>query len=367
MPPDLLSRIALTCIPNIGPVQAKILLQVYDPAAIFKARKTDLEKIEGIGSIRAQSIRAFSDFKAIEREIQFLEKFHITPLFLTDAAYPRRLLNCYDSPTLLYYKGEADLNASRVISIIGTRNHTEYGRMMTEKLVEGLAELSVLIISGLAFGIDGLAHKSAMKNHLPTVGVLAHGLDQVYPSEHRGLARQMASEGGGLLTEFPSGTKPDKHNFPTRNRVVAGLSDATIVIETGVRGGSMITAELSNGYNRDVFAFPGRVTDNKSAGCNHLIRNNKAILITDASELADLLRWQEPKKEKERQRRLFVELNPNEKIIVDLIAGCGAEWLHIDELNQRSGLSSSAVAAAVLSLEMQQVIVCLPGKRYSIH
>jgi len=361
--PDLLYKIALTCIPNIGPVQAKILLQVYEPEEIFQAKRTDLEKIEGIGSIRAKSIKQFDKFRIAEEEMRFIEKFRIKPLFIGEEDYPLRLLNCYDSPTLLYYKGEANLNSSKIVSVIGTRNHTEYGKLMTEKFISDLAPLNVLIISGLAFGIDALAHKAALRNNLATVGILAHGLDQVYPHEHRSLAKELTRNSGGLLTEFLSGTKPDRHNFPTRNRIVAGLSDATVVIETGVSGGSMITAELANGYNRDVFAFPGKVTDSKSAGCNQLIRNHKAILITNGTELAELLRWQ-PKENvpKEKQRRLFVELTDNEKRVLQLLQE--REMMHIDELNLRSGLSSSAVAAAVLSLELQNVIVALPGKVY---
>src|SRR6185369_9319070 len=257
-----------------------ILLQHYNVEEIFKARKSDLERLDGIGEIRAASIKGYNDFGAAETEIKFIEKSGIRPLFLTDPAYPRRLLNCYDSPTLLYYKGEADLNASKVIAIIGTRNHTDYGKQLTEKLIKDLESFQPLIVSGLAFGIDALAHKAAIRSQLATVGVLAHGLDQLYPPEHSSLAREMVRSGGGLLTEFRTQIKPDKHNFPIRNRVVAGMSDAIIVVETGIKGGSMITAELANGYNRDVFAYPGKVTDPKSAGCNYLVKNNKAVLLT---------------------------------------------------------------------------------------
>ena len=205
-------------------------------------------------------------------------------------------MNCYDSPTLLFYKGDADLNASKIIAIIGTRNHTEYGKQQTEKLVKELSSQNILVVSGMAFGIDAIAHKAAFKNNLATVGVLGHGLDQIYPPEHSNLAKDMLKHGGGLLTEFRSKTKPDKHNFPTRNRIVAGMSDATIVIETGEKGGSMITAELANGYNKDVFALPGKINDNKSAGCNFLIRNNKAMLLTDAEELIEVMGWEEKAK-----------------------------------------------------------------------
>jgi DNA processing protein len=363
---DLLYQIALTLIPNIGPVQAKILLQQYEPAEIFKAKRSDLEKTEGIGSIRAGNIKDFHDFNTAEEEIAFIEKYKITPLFIGDAAYPKRLLNCYDSPTLLYYKGEADLNASKIIAVIGTRNHTDYGKQLTEKLITDLAELNITVISGLAYGIDGIAHKAAIKNNLPTVGVLAHGLDQVYPSQHAALAKDMIKQHGGLLTEFRSKTNPDKHNFPARNRIVAGMSDATIVIETGIKGGSMITAELANGYNKDVFAYPGKVTDSKSGGCNYLIKNNKAVLLSDAQELIEAMSWGENLQQArgKKQKELFIELSPEEKIIVNILKE--KEGTHIDEINQRSGLSSSAVAAAILGLELQNAVVSLPGKLYRL-
>ena len=273
MTTDFLYQLALTEVPNIGCVQAKILAQHFGEAEkIFKAKQSTLEKIEGIGTIRANSIKNFTDFSPAEEEIKFLEKFKIQPLFINDKNYPQRLLNCYDSPTLLFYKGTADLNASKSISVVGTRTHTDYSKKITDKLIEELSAQNVLIISGMAYGVDALAHKAAVKNNLPTVGVLAHGLDQIYPAEHSNLAKDMLKNDGGLLTEFRSKTKPDKHNFPTRNRIVAGMSDATIVIESGIKGGSMVTAELANGYNKDVFAFPGKVTDSKSAGCNYLIK-----------------------------------------------------------------------------------------------
>ena len=363
---DLLYQLALTLVPNIGPVQAKILLQHFEPEEIFKAKKSMLEKIEGIGGVRANNIKAFTDFSAAEEEIKFIEKYKIVPLFLTDKNYPQRLLNCYDSPTLLYYRGAADLNTSKIIAIVGTRNNTDYGKQATEKLIKELTEQNVLIISGLAFGIDAIAHKSAIKNELPTVGVLAHGLDKIYPYEHSSLAKDMIKHGGGLLTEFRSNTNPDKHNFPIRNRVVAGMSDVTIVIETGIKGGSMITAELANGYNKDVFALPGRVNDTKSAGCNYLIKNNKAMLLTDAQELIEMMNWEDTKskKEKRNQKEIFIELSKDEKLIIDILKE--KEAVHIDEINLKCGLSSSSVAAAILNLELQNVILSLPGKIYQL-
>ncbi|MGB3006143.1 MAG: DNA-processing protein DprA [Chitinophagaceae bacterium] len=363
---ELIYQLSLTMVPNIGPVQAKILLQQCDAEEIFHAKKSFLEKIEGIGPVRADSIKRFDGFYRAEEEIKFIEKYKIKPLFLTDAAYPKRLLNCYDSPTMLFYKGEADLNTSKTIAIIGTRKHTEYAKQVTEKLVKELTSNNISIISGLAFGVDAIAHKAAIKNQLPTVGVLAHGLDQLYPAEHAGLAKDMIKHHGGLLTEFRSKTKPDKHNFPTRNRIVAGMSDATIVIETDRKGGSMITAELANGYNKDVFAVPGRVSDTKSSGCNYLIKSNKAMLLTDAKELLEVMGWEKRtrKSESKVQKQLFIELSADEKNIVNILKE--KKSVSIDEINLKSGLSSSAVAAAILNLELQNVIVSLPGKLYQL-
>ena len=363
---DLVYQLALTTVPNIGTVQAKILLQHCEAEEIFHAKKSFLEKIEGIGPVRADSIVRFRDFYLAEEEIRCMEKHHINAVFLTDPEYPKRLLNCYDSPTLLFRKGEADLNVSRMVAIIGTRSNTEYGRQQTEKIAEALAAVKATIVSGLAYGIDAISHRAALKNELPTIGVLAHGLDQVYPPAHSSMAREMIHAGGGLLSEFRCGVKPDKHNFPSRNRIVAGMTDATIVIETGEKGGSMITAELANSYNKDVFAVPGKVTDNKSAGCNLLIRTNKAVLLNNPNELIEMLGWEEKTKKQARisQRELFIELSPEERLIVDLLKE--KETVHIDEINLRSGLSSSGVAGALLNLELQSVVLSLPGKQYRL-
>lgn len=363
---DLLYKIALTQVPMIGPVQAKILVEHFESAeAIFKAKRSSLEQIEGIGTVKAANIKHFEGFKNIENEIGFIEKNNIQPLFLTDANYPKRLLNCYDPPTMLYYSGTADISASKILSVIGTRSHTEYGKQLTEKLMNDLAAQNVLIVSGMAFGIDGVAHKAALKNNLPTVGVLAHGLDIMYPPEHAGLAKEMINSNGGLLTEFSSCTKPDKHNFPIRNRIVAGMSDATIVIETNPKGGSMITANLAYSYNRDIFAFPGRTTDHRSSGCNKLIKENKAVLVTGADDIIEALGWKEVSRPKKLQRQLFIDFSPEEKIILDLLSE--KETTHIDELNLKSNLSSGAIAAAILNLELQNVVSSLPGKLYMIN
>ena len=214
MTTELLYQLALTDVPNIGCVHAKVLAQEFGSAEkIFKAKQQQLEKMEGIGEVRAKSIKSFHDFSKAEEEIKFIEKYKIHPLFITDKDYPQRLLNCYDSPTLLFYKGTADLNASKIISVIGTRNHSDYGKQITEKLIKELTSQNILVVSGMAYGIDAIAHKASIKNDLATVGILAHGLDQIYPPEHSNLAKDMLKNGGGLLTELRSNTKPDKHNI----------------------------------------------------------------------------------------------------------------------------------------------------------
>ena len=272
---ELCYRIALTKVPGIGCVQARLLLEKFGNAkAIFEARRSHLEHTEGIGSKRAAQIKKFTDFTAAEKELAFIHRYKIKPLFLTDSGYPQRLLSCYDPPTLLYVKGSINLNAPKIVAVVGTRTPSEQGGRVAEMLIQGLAAAEVTIVSGLARGIDAAAHRLALKYQTPTLGVLAHGLDYLYPHEHRSLAKQMLEQGGGLLTEFPSQHKPDKHHFPNRNRIVAGLSDALIVIESGCKGGSMLTAALANGYHKEVFAVPGRISDPKSAGCLLLIQQH---------------------------------------------------------------------------------------------
>ncbi|MET0463323.1 MAG: DNA-processing protein DprA [Chitinophagaceae bacterium] len=235
---ELLYQIALTLVPNIGLIHAKNLVaQLGSARAIFTCPLDTLKKIEGIGELRAAAIKKFRDFDMAEQELKFIHQHQVTPLFLNDPAYPKRLLHCYDCPTLLYYKGSADLNTAKTIAIIGTRTNTEYGRIATNQLIEGLSTLGILVVSGLAHGIDAIAHRAALQNGLPTVGVLAHGLSQVYPAQHAGMAREIVKEGGGLLTEFRSPSIPDRHQFPARNRIVAGMTDATVVVETTISKG----------------------------------------------------------------------------------------------------------------------------------
>ncbi len=361
---DLFYQVALTLIPTIGPVQARILLDHFGEASkIFNARLSQLRTIDGIGEIRGRQITNFSAFGDVEDELAFIETRKIRPLFIRDPLYPQRLLNCYDPPILLYYNGCADLNPSRSVAIVGTRKNTEYGRTQTENMIRDLASYGSLVVSGLAFGIDAVAHRTALEEQLPTIGVLAHGLDMIYPHQHRALSKSI-QEKGGLLTEFRCQTLPDKHHFPSRNRIVAGMSDAVIVMETGIRGGSMITAELANNYNRDVFALPGRVTDARSAGCLSLIKNNKAIAVTDGEQIATLMGWKQTPRKKEAQKSLFVDLTADELALTTLLQANGK--MHIDEINTHSGLSSTRIAAAILGLELKNVLCTWPGKLYSL-
>ncbi|HSB91939.1 MAG TPA: DNA-processing protein DprA [Flavitalea sp.] len=360
---DLLFQISLLHIPNIGAVHAKTLIDKFGSARnIFHAPVKLLESLEGIGHARARNIRKFNDFGKAEKEIRFIEKFKIKALFITDPLYPTRLLNCYDPPTMIFFKGPADLNHQKIVSIVGTRKNSDYGKAITERIVRDLATFQPIITSGLAFGIDTIAHKAAIKNQLPTVAVLAHGLHTIYPFDNASLAREIVLS-GGLLSEFPSGTDPDKHNFPSRNRVVAGLSDAVIVIETGQKGGSMITAELGNSYHRDVFAVPGRTTDPKSEGCNFLIQNNKAVLLNDGMELAEALGWMEKEIQKPvKQTELFVTLSEDEKRVFEIINE--SDGIHVDQLMGKSALSTSRFASIILNLEIHNLIITLPGKVY---
>lgn len=361
---DLLYNIALTLVPNIGDVYARLLLSHFgDAASIFRATKKQLELVDGMGDVRAGSIKKFNDFGRAEEELAFIEKYKIDAITVQDNRYPQRMLNCYDSPTVLYFRGNADLNAAKTVSIVGTRSNSEYGKHFCDSLIADLANEQILIVSGLAFGIDTIAHKAALKNNLPTVAVLAHGLDAIYPSQNKLLAKEMIEQ-GGLLTDYLSATNPDKQNFPKRNRIVAGMCDALIVVESSKKGGSLITAELANGYNKDVFAVPGKTTDLRSEGCNYLIKSNRASLISNADDLLSFMNWKPAKKKKVQQRQLFIELTAEEKAVVELLQK--SDQVQIDEIYAHTKLSSSAVAQALLMLEMQGIIESLPGKVFKL-
>lgn len=359
---DLFYLIALTLVPNIGDVMSKELISRFGSAEnVFKAKKKDLECIEGMGSMRVNAILNFSNFKGAQDEMQFIEKYKIQAFSISDENYPKRFLNCYDPPLLLYFKGNADLNKSKLIGIVGTRKNSDYGKLVCEKIVAEMSAEDIIVVSGLAFGIDTIAHKSALKQGLKTIGVVGHGLDRIYPNENKALAKAMI-ESGGILSEFRSGTNPDKQNFPRRNRIVAGICDAILVVESGIKGGSLITAEVANGYNKDVFAIPGRTTDSRSEGCNYLISSNKAALVSSGTNILETLGWINVQKKKKSQPQLFIDLSEEERTIINILQL--KEQMHIDELYLASGLSSSSVAASLLNLEVNGLIASLPGKIY---
>lgn len=361
---ELYYRLALSLVHGIGPVKYRKLLAFYGSAEnIFQQNLKSLKRSGLLMEADAESIKSFNSFGLVERELAYNEKHNIAIRCFDDPTYPHRLKACIDSPVLLFQKGNADLQSQRVVSVIGTRAFTEYGRKMCEELVAQLKPYNVVVVSGLAYGIDIIAHKACLKNEIPTVGVLAHGLDTVYPPAHASVAREMLHQ-GGLLSEYFSNSKLEKGNFPTRNRIVAGLSDATIVIETDVRGGSMITADIAFSYNREVFCFPGRSVDSKSAGCNLLIKKLKAQLMTSADDIANELGWKQISKPKPVQKELFIVMTEDEQNIVTIVGE--KQPIHIDELLQLSNLNSSQIAAAMLNLEMKNLIQVVPGKMISL-
>jgi DNA processing protein len=364
---SLLHQVALTFLKNIGPTLSKSLISQFgDAEAVFKAPKGKWMRVNGIGEKTIRAVDTDVALKKAEEELKFVSKNNIDVLFYTDARYPKRLKNCNDSPILLYAKGNADFNTQHIISIVGTRNATDYGKELCQQLIEELKPYNVLIVSGLALGIDVAAHKACIKYNTPTVGVLGHGLDRMYPSQNRATAEKML-ENGGLLTEYPSGTVPDRENFPARNRIVAGIADATIVVEAGLKGGALITAEIANTYNRDVFAFPGRIGDEYSEGCNFLIRNNKAALLTCTADLAYILGWEKADiaKPAAAQFVLPVDLSADERLIFELLQQQNSP-VSIDDLTIKTNMPTSQLAMNLLNMEMQGYIRSLPGKTYRL-
>ena len=328
---------------------------------MFCEKKDALTKVGGIKDVIVQHIDSKEVMLRAEQELEFIEKNGIRPLFYLDKDYPKRLQHCHDSPMMLYYKGNADLNTNKVVGVVGTRNITDYGRYVTDKIIEDLASDNVLIVSGLAYGIDATAHRAALKYNLATVGVLGHGMQTIYPAENRKLSVKMI-EKGGVLTEFISGTKPDKENFPKRNRIVAGMVDCLLVVESALKGGAMITAEIANSYDREVFAVPGKVGDIYSEGCNHLIRTNKANLVTNATDIKYVMRWDVDTKIVAKQMRLFRDFSEEEKQIMDVFED--KNIVHLDDIIVCTDLSPSKIASVLLSLEFDGVLTALPGKRY---
>lgn len=341
---------------------AKKLLANFGTAeSIFKAKSSQIVVVDGVGSVLMNNLKDKSVFEKAAKELEFIKSGNIKVSFFQDENYPDRLKHCIDSPVLVFSSGNIDLENKRIISIVGTRQITSYGVEFCKNLIEDLAPLNPIILSGFAYGTDIVAHQLAMENKLQTIGVLAHGLNQIYPKNHKKYVAKM-EESGGFITEFWSSSKPDRENFVRRNRIVAGMAEATIVIESADRGGSLITANLANDYNRDVFAVPGRVTDKYSQGCNNLIKAQKANVLTSAADLVYILNWDVENKSKTVQKQLFVELNPDEQKIYDFLCKNGKELL--DSIALQCDFPIYKISGILLNMELKGVVRPLPGKLF---
>ena len=364
---ERLCLIGLTLLKGVGDVLSRHLLQYFGAAAeVFKANRSLLERIPGIGTYTAEQIdlSRTDALNRAEKEQAFIEKNRITLFTITSDDYPKRLKECQDAPVVFYYKGTADLNCAKIVSIVGTRRITEYGRKQTEMLICDLAGMmpEMLIVSGLAYGVDVCAHRNALKYNIPTIGVLAHGLDRIYPAAHRNMAAEMLRK-GGLLTDFMSETNPDKENFLSRNRLIAGLADATVVVESAEKGGSLVTADIAFSYGRDVYTFPGRVTDVFSSGCNRLIQMNKAGLISSAKDLVMSLCWDTEEKTC-TQQDLFSSIEKPDHPIIRLLQEKGE--FHINTLAMEMNMPIHKLTSALFELEMDGHIKAFPGGIYRL-
>lgn len=366
---EQIHTIALTQVPSIGVTWGRNLINAMGSAVnVFQYRKNIPDVLPEATPRVVEVLNCPEAMARAEEEYKFIQKNKINCLTINDTRYPSRLRECEDAPIVLYFKGNADLDALRIINMVGTRNATDYGKQICMQFLKELQELcpEVLVVSGLAYGIDIHAHRAALQHNFSTVGVLAHGLDRIYPSAHRRTAIEMI-ERGGLLTEFITGTEPERYNFVSRNRIVAGMSDATVVIESAAKGGSLITADLAQGYNRDCFAFPGRSTDEQSQGCNQLIRDNKAALIQSADDLVKMLRWDGKTKSAASagvQRSFFLELSEEEQVIVTALTE--NEDTHINNLVIATGIAVHKLNALLFELEMKGVIRVLAGNIYQL-
>lgn len=359
----MLHKIALSLIPGIGNVLARNLLAyIGDVEGIFKEKKQTLMKIPGIGEVLADSILTNEVFHKAEQEISFIDKNNIKATFYLDKEFPSRLKSMHDAPIMLYSKGSIDFDRKKIISIVGTRKMTNYGRSLCERLIQELSEREhdVIIVSGLAYGVDICAHKAALKYNLPTIGVVAHGLDTIYPSSHSQTAQQML-ENGAILTEYTSKTQLSPKLFVKRNRIIAGLSAATLVIESASEGGSLLTAQMASDYGREVLAFPGRVGDKYSEGCNFLIKEKKATLIEQVTDLEAILHWE--KKEVAIQQKLFTNLTSDEQMIADVLK---LGNLFIDEICIQTQMPSHKVLSLLLNMEFAGHVKSLPGKIFQL-
>jgi DNA processing protein len=361
---SLKHKIALGLIPRIGDINARKLVSHFGSVeAVFSEPYRNLVKIPGIGAGMAKYITDRSYLDIADREAEYLTRNSIRTYFYLENDYPFRLRQCDDSPVVFFLRGNCDLDSSKILSVVGTRNATQRGKEICEKIIGGLAQgqPDLIIISGLAYGIDICAHKAALANNLSTVGVLGHGFKTLYPSVHASIARSMLAK-GGLLTDFISDTLPERNNFLKRNRIIAGLSDATLVVESGAKGGALITADIANSYNRDVFAVPGRPDDQWSSGCNSLIRNNKAALVECSEDIEYFLNWKSEKSRPPLQRTLFSELDENEKLVYELLAREGE--MNIDSICRTTGIAVYKLSALLLQMEFKGLLKCYPGNLY---
>lgn len=362
---ELLYTLALQHVPNIGDITAKRLINHCGSAeAVLKERKQKLLKIDGIGSIILSELHELHHLKEAEKELNFIKENKINVFYFEDEDYPEKLKHCIDGPMVLFQSGNINLKRQRIISIVGTRKITTNGIAFCEDLVEKLSIYNPVIVSGFAYGTDITAHKAAMKNNLQTIGCLAHGLNQIYPRVHKKYMVDM-EKNGGFFTDFWSSDNFDKNNFLKRNRVIAGLSEATIVIESAEKGGSLVTADIANSYNRDVFAVPGRITDSQSMGCNNLIKYQKAHMLTTALDVPYILNWKlEDEKKPAIQKQLFVELDATEKVIYNYLKDNEKQELDVIAIN--CNLPIFKVAGVLLNMELKGVIRPLPGKLFEV-
>jgi DNA processing protein len=359
---DLFYLLALQRVEGVGDIMAKKLLTHCGSAeAVFTSKSAQLAAIDGVGSMLLKSLKNKSVFEKANLELEFIKSNDINAVYFQDEKYPDRLKHCIDGPLLLFTSGNIDLKNRKIISIVGTRQITSYGTEFCRKLIEDLAPLDPIIVSGFAYGVDIVAHQLAMENNLQTIGVVAHGLNQIYPKTHKKYVAKV-EENGGFMTEFWSSSNPDKENFVRRNRIVAGMSEATIVIESADRGGSLITANMANDYNRDVFAVPGRVTDKYSAGCNNLIKTQKANVLTSAADLVYILNWDIQKETKPIQKQLFVTLEDDEQKVYDYLLKTGKELMDIIAL--RCDFPIYKISGMLLNMELKGVVRPLPGKLF---
>lgn len=366
---QLQEAIAITLLPNVGSKHAKNLIaHCGSPRAVFEEKKQNLLKIPGIGAHVVEGVTREKVMERAEKEVNYILKHHIKTHYFLDKTYPQRLRNCEDGPLVLFQLGKVDLNPPKVLAVVGTRNSTSYGEQITRQFCEDLAPYQPLLVSGLAYGIDITAHKGALQNKIPTAGVVAHGLDRLYPELHRKTAQQMIKDGGGLVTEFLTETNPDRENFPMRNRIIAGMCDAVVVVEAAKKGGALITAKLANSYSREVFAFPGRITDEFSEGCNNLIKSNLACLINSVKDFEYLLNWKKNNSKvspKSVQKELFVELSAPEKKVVEALRAAGGE-MALEILCMQTEMPVSQILSHLMSLELHGLVSNKPGKMYAL-